>query len=126
MDLGYAGIKVLPWLCKITLFTSGSVEIMMGVPNMCVLNTFPYLFQRVIREKKKKKKGVAFITSHSLDSSKVNGQVHWEPENLRIIGSAHCLHTLIRPMPPRGLVTAEEQAFSFFYFSVLLCSQIFF
>lgn len=118
MDLGYAGIKVLPWLCKITLFTSGSVEIMMGVPNMCVLNTFPYLFQRV-REKKKKE--VAFITSHSLDSSKGIGQVHWEPENLRIIGSAHYLHKQIRPMPSRGLVTAEEQAFSFFYFFVLLC-----
>lgn len=42
-DLGYAGIKMLPWFSNTTLFTSVSVETMMGVPNMFVLNTFPYL-----------------------------------------------------------------------------------
>lgn len=34
---------MLPWFCKTTLFTAGSVDTMMGVPSMCVLNTFPYL-----------------------------------------------------------------------------------
>lgn len=34
---------MLPWFCKTTLFTAGSVDTMMGVPRMCVLNTFPYL-----------------------------------------------------------------------------------
>lgn len=40
----------MPWFCKTTLLTSGSVDTMIGVPNMCVLNTLPYL-QSVERHK---------------------------------------------------------------------------
>ncbi|KAK9047729.1 hypothetical protein V6N11_053565 [Hibiscus sabdariffa] len=38
--------------CKTTLFTSGSVDPIMGVPNKCVLNTFPCL-EKTTKHKQK-------------------------------------------------------------------------
>lgn len=43
MDLGYAGTNMFPWFWSTTLLTSASVDTMIGVPIMFVLNTFPYL-----------------------------------------------------------------------------------
>lgn len=42
-DLGYEGTKTFASLCSINLFTSASVETIVGLPNMCDLNTLPYL-----------------------------------------------------------------------------------
>jgi hypothetical protein len=36
-------MKMLRWFCRITLFTSGSVDTITPVPKMLVLNTLPYL-----------------------------------------------------------------------------------
>ena len=53
IDLGYAGTNVFPWFWSTTLLTSASVDIMIGVPIMFVLNTFPYLYGYMYKDFRK-------------------------------------------------------------------------
>lgn len=43
MDLGYPGISPFASFNNMYLFSSGSIEIIVGLPSICDLKTLPYL-----------------------------------------------------------------------------------
>lgn len=115
---------MLPWFCKTTLFTSESVDTMMGVPNMFVLNTSPYL--QITKPKTKNSAFLHFLFIYG-KGMVISFRFHWggigKPEAETVVTVFTSNGTHLQCLRSSFLLQPSQKVCTFFVFSSTFLDQ---